>query len=167
MTIRDTIAWGNGFNRWDFSPFEGDGNGFKLGGGDGAPADHVVINCIAFGNLATGFTDNSQEGDFLLSRNTAWDNGRVGFQMQSSSSTLEYNLAVGNAEGEVGLGSGQTQTGNSWQDDDDWDEDSLLSVDATLVQGERSSDGRIVASDFLLPADGASVGATTHWTVYE
>lgn len=30
VTIENTYSWGNGFNRWGFSPFEGDGNGFKL-----------------------------------------------------------------------------------------------------------------------------------------
>ena len=35
---------------WGFSDFQGDGNGFKLGGGDAAdkgPANHVITNCIA------------------------------------------------------------------------------------------------------------------------
>ena len=34
VTIENTYSWGNGFNRWNFEDFEGDGNGFKLGGGD-------------------------------------------------------------------------------------------------------------------------------------
>lgn len=36
ITIVDTISWGNGVNRWNFPDFGGDGNGFKLGGGDAA-----------------------------------------------------------------------------------------------------------------------------------
>ena len=50
VTIEEVYAWGNGFNRWGFDQFEGDGNGFKLGIEDGPAADHVVRNSIAFGN---------------------------------------------------------------------------------------------------------------------
>jgi hypothetical protein len=38
ILIEDTIAYSNGFNRWNFPDFAGDGNGFKLGGGSPAPA---------------------------------------------------------------------------------------------------------------------------------
>jgi hypothetical protein len=41
------VLWAEHQSRWGFSPFEGDGNGFKLGGGakDTAVA-HVVKNSI-------------------------------------------------------------------------------------------------------------------------
>lgn len=77
ITVVDTISWGNGVNRWNFPDFQGDGNGFKLGGGDAADkkaANHQLTNCIAFNNAAKGFTDNSQPGNFILQRNTAWNN---------------------------------------------------------------------------------------------
>lgn len=52
--------------RWEFEEFEGDGNGFKVGGGGGddepddiGPADHAVVNCFAFSNTAGGFVDSS------------------------------------------------------------------------------------------------------------
>lgn len=61
ITVKNTYAWGNGFNRWGFNPFEGDGNGFKLGGGDEAdraPAAHVITNSISWLNAAGGFVYN-------------------------------------------------------------------------------------------------------------
>ncbi|KAF9048101.1 pectate lyase [Hymenopellis radicata] len=100
VTIQDTISWGNGFNRWGFILFEGDGNAFKLGGGDAADigsANHVVTNSIAFGNSADGFTDNSQPGNFALTRNTAWNNGKDGFKSATAASTLKANIAALNA----------------------------------------------------------------------
>ncbi|CBF87052.1 hypothetical protein AN2537.2 [Aspergillus nidulans FGSC A4] len=167
VTIEDTIAWGNGFNRWDFTPFEGDGNGFKLGGGDDTdigPADHIITNCIAFSNAKDGFTDNSQPGNFVLTRNTAWDNTAVGFKFGTAVATLTGNIAASNGEAPTSLSDEQISDGNSWDGDEDWDDGSFVSVDVSLVQGERNADGTIEPSGFLLPADGEEIGATTDWS---
>ncbi|KAJ3515314.1 hypothetical protein NLJ89_g1828 [Agrocybe chaxingu] len=164
VTITNTIAWGNGFNRWGFSDFAGDGNGFKLGGGDVAdkgPADHVVTNCIAFLNAATGFTDNSQTGNFRLWRNTAWNNGKDGFKMATAVSNLSGNIAALNKASQASLKGSQTSTGNSWDSSTAWSNSSFKSVDTDLVTGSRSSNGKIASSNFLLPTSGASIGATT------
>ncbi|KAI7330462.1 hypothetical protein KC315_g5667 [Hortaea werneckii] len=167
ITVVDTVAWGNGFNRWDFDDFQGDGNGFKLGGGESSAANHQVSNSIAFENAAKGFTDNKQPGNFNLKRNTAWNNGEVGFQTTTSVSALTNNIAASNAESssnsaQVSLSRSTTQSGNSWQGSVTWNDAAFKSVDTSLVQGKRDSSGRIAASDFLLPADGASYGATTN-----
>ncbi|KAJ2896243.1 pectate lyase [Zalerion maritima] len=165
VTIEDTISWGNGFNRWGFDDFGGDGNGFKLGGGnegDTGPADHVVRNCIAWGNSAKGFTDNSQEGDFVVKSNTAWENGDSGFEFDDADATLTKNLAVGNDNSEADL-DGQTESGNSWNTGSSYTNSSFKSIDVSLVRGDRMYDGRIEPSDFLLLAGGADLGATTHW----
>ncbi|RHZ55171.1 putative pectate lyase [Aspergillus thermomutatus] len=182
VTIEDTISWGNGFNRysttsqavrmqtdrdrWGFSPFEGDGNGFKLGGGDAAdkgPANHVITNCIAFGNSKNGFTDNSQTGDFTLSRNTAWNNAKVGFKFNTAVATLKGNVAAVNGESATALSDQQISSGNSWDGSATWSNSSFKSVDVSLVQGARQADGRITASAFLLPKSGEAIGATTAW----
>ncbi|KAL4736545.1 hypothetical protein BDV11DRAFT_211117 [Aspergillus similis] len=167
VTIEDTISWGNGFNRWNFTPFEGDGNGFKLGGGDDAdigPADHIITNCIAFSNAKDGFTDNSQPGNFVLTRNTAWDNTAVGFKFGTAVATLTGNIAASNGEAPTSLSDEQISEGNSWDGDEDWDDGSFVSVDVSLVQGERNADGTIEPSGFLLPTDGEEIGATTDWS---
>lgn len=166
VTIEDTISWGNGYNRWGFSPFDGDGNGFKLGGGDAAdkgPANHVITNCIAFGNVKDGFTDNSQPGDFTLRRNTAWNNAKVGFKFNTAVATLNGNVAAVNGESATALSSNQISSGNSWDGSASWSNSSFKSVDVSLVQGARQADGRIKASDFLLPKSGEAMGATTVW----
>ncbi|GAB1201292.1 Pectate lyase pel9 [Aspergillus pseudonomiae] len=159
VTIEDTISW-------DFSPFEGDGNGYKLGGGDEAdigPANHVITNCIAFGNSKDGFTDNSQPGDFTLTRNTAWNNAKVGFKFGTAVASLSQNIAAANGESPTSLSEEQVSTGNSWDGSETWDNSSFVSVDATLVQGKRNADGTIDPSDFLLPKSGEEIGATTAW----
>lgn len=101
-------------------------------------------------------------------RNTAWNNPQVGFQLQTSVTTLNGNLAVLNAgssgnAAQISLSSAQKGSGNSWSGSKVWGNGSLASVDVALVQGKRGADGRIVVSDFLLPVDGSAVGATTHW----
>ncbi|KAL2825039.1 hypothetical protein BDW59DRAFT_172543 [Aspergillus cavernicola] len=169
VTIEDTISWGNGFNRWSFTPFEGDGNGYKLGGGGDAseigPANHVITNSIAFSNAKDGFTDNSQTGDFELTRNTAWDNAGVGFKFGTAVATLSDNVAASNGEAPTSLSEEQISEGNSWDGDGDWDDGSFVSVDVGLVQGERNADGTIEPSDFLLPVSGEAIGAVTDWSV--
>ena len=59
VTIKNCIAFGNGKLTDGSGSANGDMNGFKLGGSNGAcPTPHVVENCLAFNNGATGFTDN-------------------------------------------------------------------------------------------------------------
>jgi hypothetical protein len=121
---------------------------------------------MAFENAAKGFTDNKQTGDFTLGYNTAWNNGAVGFQITVASATMTRNIAAENNGGDdqVSLTSGDiTSSGNSWNSDDAWSNSSFASVDVSLVQGDRDSNGTIDPSNFLAPADGADMGATIDW----
>ena len=159
ITIENTVAWGNGVNRWNFPDFAGDGNGFKLGGGDpDPPANHVVRNCIAFDNTAHGFTDNGNPGSLRLDRNTAYRNTRTGFDVDSSHSTLTGNLAVRNAT-PVALGSSSTGTGNSWNVQSSWSDADLTSVSPSVITGPRAADGSIATSTFLRPRTRPELGA--------
>lgn len=163
VTIEETYSWGNGYNRWDFEPFEGDGNGFKLGGGGDArekgPAAHVVTNCIAFSNSAGGFVDNSQPGDMKLTRNTAWNNEGTGVQFDEAgyTVTLTGNLAVSNGD-DTTLGSEVDSSSNSW-DSGSWSNSSFMSLDSSVLTSARAANGSIVASTFLLPSSGTAIGA--------
>jgi hypothetical protein len=157
VTIQNSIAYGNGYNRWSIPNFSGDGNGFKLGGssGTGPPAGHAVSNSMSFGNAAHGFTDNGNTGTITISRSTAYQNAKTGFDVDGgSTSKLTANLAVGNKTA-VALGS-STASGNSWNIGGTW---TLLSTDQSTITGARNSDGSIRTSNFLVPANGAAVGA--------
>ncbi|KAI1495917.1 pectin lyase fold/virulence factor [Biscogniauxia marginata] len=161
VTIEEVYAWGNGFNRWDFSEFEGDGNGFKLGITDNPPANHFIRNSIAFSNAKKGFIDNGNPGSLTFERNTAWNNGDNGFNMRSSTSTLKANIAAVNTNDQVNLVDGTTSSGNSWDSSTSWSNSSFVSVDPSTLQGPRGSDGKVATSDFLLPISGDTIGATT------
>jgi parallel beta-helix repeat protein len=155
ITIESSVAWGNGVNRWNFPNFAGDGNGWKLGGGDeDLPAGHIVRNTIAFDNAQGGFIDNANPGAMVLDRNTAWRNGGTGFDLADSRSTLTRNLSVGNGT-QVSLGS-STGSGNSWDLGGTW---TFTSTDSSVITGPRTATGAIASSSFLRPANGADVGA--------
>ncbi|MDE5753900.1 MAG: right-handed parallel beta-helix repeat-containing protein [Oscillospiraceae bacterium] len=74
VTIKNCIAFRNGFTEDGRGYGDCDGNGFKLGGG-GVGTAHVVENCLAFENLNCGFTDNNNPLLGSLKDCTAYNNG--------------------------------------------------------------------------------------------
>jgi hypothetical protein len=162
ILVENTVAYGNGFNRWNFPDFAGDGNGFKLGGGSPAPAvAHTLHNTISFKNAAHGVTDNSNSGAMILNRNTTYGNAGTGFDADVSGgkANLTGNLSVADARA-VAVGSGTVASGNSWNLGGTWDAASVLSTDPAAITGARGADGSLPsASSFLVPRNGAAVGA--------
>lgn len=156
ILIENSIAYGNGYNRWGIPNYTGDGNGFKLGGGDeDLPAAHTTRNSMAWDNSAGGFIDNANPGALVADHCTAWRNGGTGFDYADADGTLTKNLAVANGTNSS-LGSNSTGTGNSWNLGGTW---TFTSTDQTTITGPRSSDGSIPTSTFLRPSNGADVGA--------
>lgn len=155
ITIENSVAYGNGFNRWNLPNYTGDGNGFKNGGGDvDLPAAHVTRNCMAWDNRVGGFIDNANPGALVFDRNTAWRNGGTGFDSSDADGTLTKNLAVANGTN-VSLGS-SSSSGNSWDLGGSW---TFVSTDQSVITGPRAADGSIPTSNFLRPANGLDVGA--------
>jgi hypothetical protein len=162
ITIEDTIAYGNGFNRWNFPDFAGDGNGFKMGGGSPAPAAaHTLRNSAAFKNAAHGVTDNGNPGALALTRNSTYANGGTGFDadVPGGKAALTGNLSVADVKA-VAVGSGTVSRGNSWNLGGTWNASSVLSTDPAPLTGSRRADGSLPAApSFLVPRGGADVGA--------
>ena len=155
ITIENSVAYGNGFNRWNIPNYTGDGNGFKLGGGDvDMPAAHVTRNSMAWDNSAGGFIDNSNPGALQLDHDTAWRNGGTGFDMADAAATVTRNLAVSNGTNQS-MGT-SSNTNNSWNIGGTW---TFVSTDASTITGPRTSSGAIASSSFLRPSNGADVGA--------
>ncbi len=154
ILLEDSLAWGNGFNRWNLPGFTGDGNGFKLGG-NGVAANHTVRNTMAWDNAAGGYVDNNNPGQHRIERSTAWDNPKTGFQFDRSHSTLTKNLAAANGTN-ASLGSNSGGSGNSWDLGGSW---SFASTNPGTITGPRTADGSIPSSTFLRPSNGADVGA--------
>ncbi|MEV6503996.1 right-handed parallel beta-helix repeat-containing protein [Streptomyces prunicolor] len=156
VTIEHSWAFGNGKNRWNDSAFEGNGNGFKLGGG-GVSVAHVVNDNAAWDNTLNGFTENSNTGAIVLNRNTAYANTEAGFFFATSKSRLARNLAVGNKGGLDKLGSATVSAANNW--DSGVTAPSFKSRDATTAYGARSSSGTLPTTTFLTTGS-TTIGAT-------
>ncbi|MFI0091576.1 right-handed parallel beta-helix repeat-containing protein [Streptomyces bobili] len=152
ITIDHTWAFGNGKNRWSDTAFEGNGNGFKLGGG-GVVVAHVVNNNAAWDNTLNGFTENSNPGAIVLNRNTAYANAQAGFYFATGKARLARNLAVGNKGGLSKLGSSTVSAANNW--DGGVTSPAFRSTDATTAYGARKADGALPATTFL------TTGSTT------
>lgn len=156
VLVENSLAWGNGFNRWNIPNFTGDGNGFKLGGGDTPmAAAHTVRNSMAWDNSAGGFIDNSNPGALRADHCTSWSNDGNGFDFaDTSGGNLTRNLSVANGT-TVSAGSA-TQSNNSWNIGGTW---TLASTNAATITGPRNADGSIPTSTFLRPSNGQDVGA--------
>ncbi|NEB42784.1 right-handed parallel beta-helix repeat-containing protein [Streptomyces sp. SID14515] len=158
VRIERSWAYGNGVNRWQDPAFEGNGNGFKLGGG-GASAAHVITGNAAWDNEKHGFTDNSNPGALRLHRNTAYANDASGFYLASSPSRLSRNLALDNATGAAKLGRRVVSAANSW-DANGAPVAGAVSTDPATAYGPRRADGALPATEFLAtgtPAVGAEM----------
>ncbi|MFP3986348.1 right-handed parallel beta-helix repeat-containing protein [Streptomyces sp. E11-3] len=155
ITIENSWAFGNGKNRWNDKDFEGNGNGFKLGGG-GATAAHIVKNNAAWDNTKHGFTENSNHAAFILHRNTAYANKQHGFYFAQSKARLARNLAVSNSQGLAKLGSRTVSAANNW--DSGVATPSFKSTDASSAYGARKANGALPATTFLVTGTDA-IGA--------
>jgi hypothetical protein len=149
VTIEHTWAFGNGYNRWGDTAFEGNGNGFKLGGGSGtiAAVAHVVNNSAAWNNKGNGFTENGNRGAIAVNRTTAYGNGGWGYYFATGAARLGKNLAVGNAGGKATTSSSVVSQGNNW--DSGIATPPFVSTDATTTYNPRRSDGSLPATTFL------------------
>jgi hypothetical protein len=154
VTIEHSWAFGNGKNRWNDSAFEGNGNGYKLGGG-GVTVAHVVNNNAAWDNTLNGFTENSNPGAIVL--NTAYANAEAGFYFATGKARLARNLAVSNKGGLSKLGSSTVSAANNW--DSGVSAPSFKTTDATTAYSARKSDGSLPATTFLTTGS-TTIGST-------
>lgn len=69
---------------------DGDGNGFKLGGGVNE-GDVILYNCMSFNNRMHGVTDNSNPGTLLIEGVISYNNG---VNINSSTGAIDYDVAV-------------------------------------------------------------------------
>ncbi|MFJ5994618.1 pectate lyase [Streptomyces sp. NPDC092370] len=156
VTIEHSWAFGNGENRWKDTAFEGDGDGFELGGG-GVSAAHVVNGNAAWDNRRHGFTGDSNTAAIALNRNSAHANARNGFSFATGKARLGGNLAVGDKAGPARLGAATVSAGNTW--DSGVATPPFRSTDASGVYGARRADGSLPATTFLTTGSTA-IGST-------
>ncbi|MCH7230771.1 right-handed parallel beta-helix repeat-containing protein [Glycomyces sp. L485] len=155
VRVESNWAWGNGYNRWNDRNWQGDGNGFKLGGG-GDTAAHVIVNNAAWSNAANGFTENSNPAQIQVYKNTAWKNEGSGFWFQTGHARLARNLSVDGGVADK-IGSRTVSAANSW--DSGVSVPSFRSTDARQAVRARDADGSLPAVNFLSTGSTA-IGST-------
>lgn len=126
-TIRDSKAYHNsddGFDLWETRGVKlvgctswangrgekGDGNGFKLGGGERPSGGHFVARCAAFDNRWNGFTNNSAERPIEVYHTTALNN-RINYSFHDGEHVLKNNISH---RGRQELESNVVQAHNTW-----------------------------------------------------
>jgi pectate disaccharide-lyase len=98
--------------------WEGDGNGFKLGGDDWA-AKHQVRNCIAFDGYSTGagFSENNNADSLFIFNCVSFQNMK-NFRVRAYPSDLRncisFDPKVGGESQMYELADGSTSRNNSW-----------------------------------------------------
>lgn len=94
IVIEDCVAFRNGYNLWGAEDFQGDGNGFKLGG-NYVDAAHQVRRSVAIENPLNGFDQNHNLGGLTIEDSLAIRCGR-GFMLPETA-RHGRNLLRGNS----------------------------------------------------------------------
>ncbi len=149
-------SFDNGFNIWGDSNYQGDGNGFKVGG-NYIPTHHLLMNCVAFDNKGKGFDQNNNTAGVTIVNCTGIGNKNKNFSFPSIPTTgtdsLINNLSF---DGSISLESSSVQITNSWNGFTVSNSD-FLSLDTSLAKSPRTSDSSISPTNLFRLAPGSSL----------
>ena len=138
-------------------PCQGNGNGFKMGGGY---TNHQVVvhHCLAVGNNERGFDQNNNGGTMWLYNNSAYANGtNYGFTTAHGTNTIQNCITLAGKSGDAYKA--QTVVAidhNSWNGKTASKSD-FQSLDTTLILTYRTSDGSMTETAFMRLAEGSSL----------
>jgi hypothetical protein len=159
VVITNCWAFRNGTNVFGDTAWEGNGNGFKLGG-NYTPAPHRLVRCAAFVNMANGIDQNNNTTGLTVDNNISYKNVKANFNLNHNTTNAPitgYHVVRNNVTLSGGSGdaftSGSTLQSNSWQviTSPAVSTSDLISVDVSLAYGPRQSDGSLPAIDLLHP----------------
>jgi hypothetical protein len=160
VVFENCWAFRNGANVWNYSAFDGNGNGFKLGGLDKAQ-NNKVSNCISFGNLVKGFDQNNNTGSITLLNCIAYQDA-INFGMGGSGSHTIKNCISLSSKGTIDVSAAKTQATNSWTSGFSVSASDFISLDTTLATKPRNADGSLPVTDlFRLKAGSKLIDAGT------
>jgi len=161
VLITNCWAFRAATNVWDPSNtnFNGNGNGFKLGG-NGTATPHHLVNCLSFGNRTWGVDQNNNAAGQTVDQNTVWNNGNGAINLNhlgsqygtlQSSHVVRNNVAIGAFDIGGTAAYPATQLSNTWQVLPDVNTNDFLSTDYTWATGPRRDDGGLPETPFLRP----------------
>jgi hypothetical protein len=171
VVVEDSWAYANGYTDSGNSvPADGNGNGFKIGSSK-TGIRHVVTNCLAWGNRASGYYANHSAGGNDWFNNTSYDNGTQ-FNMLASSWDAEGNRTDGviltgdkvhRMRNNISFPLDNTNMQGVEQQFNSWDvgvtpsNDDFVSVDDTGALGPRQPDGNLPDLEFLKLSEGSEM----------
>jgi len=161
ILIDSSYAFRNGVDIWFTGQFNGNGNGFKLGGNNVA-TPHIVKNCIAFdnkGNGGKGFDENNNLAGQTLYNCTSFRNQRYNYAFNNDPLTSGTHVIKNCISFQPGLPDvirNAVLERNSWQGFTVSSSD-FKSTDTSGVIKKRYDNGRIPTSLFLQLSSGSSL----------
>jgi hypothetical protein len=159
-TLENCWSFDNGYLK-NGNPSSGNGNGFKMGGGDTSNINHLKHNlvlkrCVAFDNRVKGFDQNNNTGSMTLYNCTAYRNGSnyvISEALDSGKALIVMNcISLGNFGS---LGAFATQQTNSWLSPFSVSNGDFVGVDTAGVRGPRKPDGSLPEVTFMHLAAGS------------
>ncbi|MGA9406540.1 MAG: T9SS type A sorting domain-containing protein [Bacteroidota bacterium] len=142
----------------------GNGNGFKMGGGDNSNADSLrhnmtLINCLAFDNRVKGFDQNNNRGSMTLLNCTGYRNG-TNYHINEALKTgsiLTIKNCISAGTGGVSVLASAVQATNSWLPPFSVTDTDFVSLDTAGVTGPRKPDGSLPDILFMHLAEGSDL----------
>lgn len=137
------------------------GNGFKMGGSDDKTLAHnfILKNCLAFGNKAKGFDQNSNRGSMTLYNCTGHGNlvanYRIMTELDAGKTLTLKNCAV--LGGTVELAAFAVQEKNSWLSPFTTTAADFRSIDPAGATGPRKTDGTLPHIEYMHLAAGSDL----------
>lgn len=170
VIVENSWTWHNGDRTLFGNPssWGGNGNGFKVGGGNNHAA-HILKNCIAFdhkygsGSATKGFDQNHNFSGVTIYNSVAWDNTiNYSFYEQPDDGThhiLKNNVGFNWVNSNVNLSADTIQASNSWilTATVTADAADFLSLAASLAQALRQADGSLPNNDFARLVSGSDL----------
>ena len=161
-TLENCWTFKNGYLK-DGSASTGNGNGFKMGGGDNGNSDNLkhnmtLIRCLAFDNRVKGFDQNNNVGSMTLYNCTAYRNGtnyNITRTLDSGKVLTVINCVSLGSYGS--LGSFAVQQTNSWMSPFNVTNADFVSIDTAGVSGPRKPDGSLPDVPFMHLATGSQL----------
>ncbi len=141
----------------------GNGNGFKLGGGS-TQHDVTLYRCLSVGNTIKGFDQNSDAGEIRIYNCTSYNNGQnYGFYNNNGYSLDIRNcISLKSKKNNTFTGSKISQSNNSWNTGFSVSDADFESLDETQILGDRQEDGSLPEMTLLhLKANSKLVNAGT------
>jgi hypothetical protein len=144
VTIENSWSYRNGWNVWEDTDFQGNGDGFKLGRQGGA---HVVRNSMAWINAANGFDTNHNTAGVQIVNSVAYGNDRNWVIDDRARHVIRNNISIVSNQPDI-VGELADEISNIWNGEHITLSD-FMSVDFMPSQDDRSPSGELPSSDFL------------------